>query len=76
MSQSDDDRFKRFQELAGVLSEDSDSRLELLDNLREHLSDTEILETLFEGSFSDEEAKEHLKFISRYHDIDEFDIAL
>lgn len=66
----------RFKELAGVISEDSDSRLELLDNLRDFLSDTEILETLFEESFSDDEAKEHLKFLARFHDIDEFDIAL
>ena len=66
----------RFQQLAGVLSEDSESRLELLDSLREHLSDTEILETLFEESFSDDEAEEQVKFLARFHDIDEFDISL
>lgn len=66
----------RFKELAGVLNEDSDSRLEHLDRLREDLSDTEILETLFEESFNDEEAEEHLRFISRFHDIDDFEITL
>jgi len=65
----------RFQELAGVLSEDSESRLELLDSLREHLSDTEILETLFEESLSDEEAEEQVKFLARFHDIDELDTS-
>lgn len=67
---------ERFQQLAGVLNEDSDSRLEHLDLLRDHLTDTEILETLFEHSLVDEEAEDHLEFIARYHDIDEFDIAL
>jgi len=66
----------RFKELAGLISEDSESRLEHLDLLRDHLTDTEILETLFEHSLVDEEAEEHLEFIARYHDIDEFDIAL
>lgn len=72
MSQ-DDQYLKRMQELAGVsnLKESEEERMEALDRLREELSDTEILDTLFEESFSDEEAEDHLKFLVKFHDLED-----
>lgn len=72
----------RLRELAGVtkrkntlINEEKDERLDVLDQLRMHLSDSEILEELFGEILNDDEAEEFAVYIGRMHDLEiEFDI--
>lgn len=67
----------RMQKLAGLnesarqsLTEGGEERMEKLDILRQHLSDTEILDVLFSRALSDREAEDNVEFVARYYDID------
>lgn len=64
----------RMKELAGVnrLNENADDRLDLLDDLREFLTDVEILDTLFGEVLNDGEAEEYIEIVARLNDV-EFD---
>lgn len=66
----------RMKKLAGLnesrqnLTEGGEERMEQLDILRQYLTDTEILDTLFSRALSDREAEDNIEFVARYHDID------
>jgi len=80
---------ERMRELAGIVEQDEndesgfsdesyEARMEILDQLRDELSDTEILETMIE-SLTNREAQENFEYVAKQHDMEidtdiEFDV--